>query len=462
MNACTKKSQICLLPILALAVLYSVAGAQRAAAQQQPQQQTPAPSGQTQGAMSQPAPPQSLTLGQAEQIAIQNHPQIQIAINRATFAQAEVTQARSAYYPLASGNLTATAAQNGSRITAGALNSPHLFTKYGNGFSVTQLLTDFGRTHELVKSSSLHAKAQEERVATSREDVLLAVDQAYFGVLKSQALLRVAEETVKDRQVVANLVTAEAKNQLKSGLDVSFAQVNLSQAQLLLIQAQNNLQASYADLATALGYPEPRTFQLTEQPLPPQPPSDWSQLIQQALRDRPELVSQRFDVNSAQSYATAERDLWLPTVSAAGVAGLTPVQGTGLDSSRYAAAGVNVNIPIFNGHLFGALRSQANAEARAQQQYLRDLTDSITRDVRTAWLNAQSAYQDLSVTQQLLNQAQQALNLAQARYKLGLSSIVELTQAQLNETSAEISEASAKYDYQTQMSVLDYQLGTVH
>lgn len=79
--------------------------------------------------------------------------------------------------------------------------------------------------------------------------------------------------------------------------------------------------------------------------------------------------------------------------------------------------------------------------------------------MRTAWLNAQSGYQDLSVTQQLLEQAQKALELAQARYKLGLSSIVELSQAQLNETQAEISEASAKYDYETELSILNYQLG---
>jgi outer membrane protein len=405
--------------------------------------------------------PETLTLKQAEQIAITNHPQIQIAMNRATYAQEEVRQTRSAYYPVAGGAVTAVDAQANSRITAGAINSPHVFTKYGNGFAVNQLLTDFGRTQELVKSSSLHAQAQQERVVTSRQDVLLGVARAYFGVLKSQALLRVAEETVKERQFVTDQVTTEQKAQLKSGLDVSFARVNLSQARLLLIQAQNNLEASYADLSAALGYAEPRTFQLAEEALPGEPPSDWPQLIEQALRARPELISQRLDVNSAQSYATAQRDLWFPTVSAAGVAGLTPVEGTGLDSARYAAAGVNVNIPIFNGHLFNALRGQAQAETRAEQQYLRDLTNSITRDVRTAWLDAQSAYQDLSVTEQLLDEAQKALSLAQARYKLGLSSIVELTQAQLNETSAEISEASAKYDYQTQMSVLNYQIGAL-
>lgn len=405
---------------------------------------------------------QTLTLRQAEQIAVQNHPQIQAAINVATAAEEQVKQTRSAYYPTATGSATGVEAENNSRISAGALNSPMVFGKYANGVAVDQLLTDFGRTHELVKSSNLHAQAQQERVITSREDVLLAVDRAYYAVLKAQTLLRVADETVKERQLVVDQVNAEFQSKLKSGLDLSFSQVDLSQAQLLQIQAQNSVQAAFADLSAALGYSDQRTFQLADETIPPQPPADWSQLIQQAMRDRPELISQRLDVNSAQSYATAERDLWLPKISAAGVAGLAPVRADGLDSTRYAAAGFNVNIPIFNGHLFGALRGEAEAQARAQQDYLLDLQNRIARDVRTAWLNAQSAYQGLSVTEQLLDQAKKALDLAQARYKLGLSSIVELSQAQLNETQAEIVEASAKYDYQTDLSVLNYQLGQLH
>jgi outer membrane protein len=406
-----------------------------------------------------PAAP-SLTLAEAEKIAIQNHPQIQAAMDVATAAQEQVKQARSAYYPMANGSLTGAEAENNSRIAAGFLNNPIIYDRYANGVAVSQLVTDFGRTHELVKSSNLRAQAQQETVVTTRADVLLNVDRAYYAVLKSQTLLRVAQETVSERQLVVDQVNAEYKSQLKSGLDLSFAQVDLSGARLLLIQAQNNLQVSFADLSTALGYSDERTFQLAEEPMPSEPPADWPQLLQQAMHDRPELISQRLDVGSAQSYATAERDLWLPTISAAGAAGLTPFRQDTL-APRYAAAGFNVNIPIFNGHLFGALRGEANAEERAQQQYLRDLQNRITRDVRTAWLNAQSAYQDLSVTQQLLEQAQKALDLAQARYKLGLSSIIELSQAQLNETQAEIAQASAKYDYQTQIATLNYQLGAL-
>jgi outer membrane protein len=405
--------------------------------------------------------PGSLTLADAEKIAIENHPQIQAAQYQANAAKAQVTQARSAYYPQVFGSLTGVESETNSRVAAGSLSNSIIFDRYANGLTVSQLVTDFGRTHEFVKSANLRAQAQQENVVTSRADVLVAVDQAYYAVLKSQAVLKVAEETVKDRQLVSDQITELEKNKLKSGLDVSFANVNLAQAQLLLIQAQNNLQASYADLSTALGYSDQKSFTLSDESAPTAPPADVAQLISQALQNRPELVGGRMTVNSAQSYAIGERDLWFPTISTIAVAGLTPVHEAAL-GSRYAAAGFNVNIPIFNGRQFNALHAEATAQAHAQEQYLRDLQNRVTRDVRKAWLDANSAFQRMAVAQQLLNQAALALDLSQQRYKLGLSSIIELSQAQLNMTQAEITQASAKYDYAAAMSVLRFQTGDTH
>jgi outer membrane protein len=422
--------------------------------------QTPPPAQPFQPAPQVAQTAQSLTLQQAEQIAIQNHPQIQASQDLASAAKQQVRQARSAYYPTAFGSLTGVEAEHDSRVAAGALNNPIIYDRYSNGIDVSQLVTDFGRTHELSKSSDLHAQAVQQNVALSRADVILGVDSAYYGVLKAQAVLQVAQETVKDRQVVVDQITTMARNQLRSDLDVSFANVDLSQAQLLLIQAQNDLQASFADLSAALGYPDARMFTLTEEPLPPAPPADLPQILAQASMQRPELIGQRLNVNSANSFATAERDLFLPTISAIGAAGLIPYRQDTL-ASRYAAAGVNVNIPIFNGFLFSARTSEAKFRAAAEEQNLRDLQDRIARDVTQAWLNANSAFQKLSVTEQLYQQANLAVNLAQARYNLGLSSIVELTQAQLNLTQAEIARASARYDYQTQASILNFQVGNV-
>jgi outer membrane protein len=404
---------------------------------------------------------QELTLQDAERIAVQNHPLVQGAAALANAAKAQVTEARSSYYPTVYGSATGVDAENNSRIAAGALNNPVIYERYANGITVDQLVTDFGRTHELVKSSDLHAKAQQENVVTTRADVLLGVDQAYYAVLRANSVLTVAQQTVKERQLVSDQITALEKNQLRSGLDVSFANVNLAQAQLLLIQAQNDVEAAQAQLSAALGYGDQRTFHLQDEPLPGAPPTDYTDLLAQALRDRPELIGLRLDAASAHAYATAERDLWFPTLSAAGSAGLTPYGATQL-APRYAAAGFNLNIPIFNGHLFGALQTEANSKAQADDQYLRNEADQVARDVRTAWLDANSAYQRLGVTNQLLDQANQSLNLAQSRYNLGLSSIIELSQAQLNQTQAQIEQASAKYDYQTQMSVLNFQLGALH
>jgi len=407
-------------------------------------------------------PAQTLTLKQAEAIAVQNHPRIQQAKYLAASASARVTQAKSIYYPQAYGSLTGVEAENGSRIAAGALNNPIIYDRYANGVTVSQFITDFGHTHQLVKSDRERAQAEQENVTTSRADVLLRVDQAFFNALKAQSVMQVAQQTVQNRQLVADQIGTLATNQLKSDLDVSFAQVDLGQAKLLLVQAQNDVQATLAELSAALGYPDERPLTLTEEPLiDTGPPDDAEKWIEEGLQSRPEILSQKLNTTAAKSYATAERDLWLPTISAVGSAGVTPYKQEPL-TARYAAAGFNVNIPIFNGRLYNALESEASNQAKAEQQHLLDLQETIARDIRTAWLNANSAYQRLGLTRQISAQANQALNLAKSRYKLGLGSIVELSQAQLNQTQAQIAETTAKYDYQGEVSVLNYAAGLLH
>jgi outer membrane protein len=77
-------------------------------------------------------------------------------------------------------------------------------------------------------------------------------------------------------------------------------------------------------------------------------------------------------------------------------------------------------------------------------------------------LNAATAYQRLGLTLELLQQAQLAMELSQSRYDLGLAAIVELSQAQLNLTSAQIANTTARYDYQEQRALVDYQIGVLH
>jgi len=399
-----------------------------------------------------------LTLAQAEQTALQNHPQIQAAQFTSLAAQQGVREARAAYFPTAFGSVTSAAAVDGSRIAAGGLNNPIIFDRFATGVNVGQLLTDFGRTHALVDSASSVAQAQEQTVQAQRAAVLLDVDRAYFGALRAQAVQRVAQATVDARQLAFDQVNALAQGNLRSGLDVSFARVNLSSAQLLLVQAQNDAARAVAALAASLGLQTLAPPQLAEEPVPAAPPAASAPLVAEAFRQRPELVAARFSADAAMRLADAEGDLLRPSLVAVGAAGVTPYHQTGIND-RYAAVGVNVNVPITNGNLFPARHAEALLRARAQEQRVRDLENQIARDVQVAWLNARTAFDRIALTDQLLEQARQAQDLAQQRYTLGLGSIVELNQAQLNQTQAELDAASARYEYQVQAAALAFGTG---
>ncbi len=126
---------------------------------------------------------------------------------------------------------------------------------------------------------------------------------------------------------------------------------------------------------------------------------------------RAPLASLRFDRQSAHRFAKAERDIWFPTVSLAGSAGPIPFhQGT--LTNRYAAAGSNINIPIFNGRLHSVRAAEARLSAEAADQSVRDEGDRVARGVRLAWSNAQAGFQRPALTQQLLDHANLALDLA--------------------------------------------------
>lgn len=407
----------------------------------------------------------TLTLQQAEALALKNQPRLLASQAYAQRAGQLVREAKSAYYPSISGEITGSQANDGARIGAGFLTDSRLFNRFGYGLSLSQLITDSGRTLNLVASSKLQEQSSQKDFQATRYNVLLAVDQAYYDTLLAQSLVHVAQETVATRQSVVDQVSELTKNKLKSQVDLSFAQVNLSEAKLMLIRAQDQLQGAYANLGMALGTDQSITYQLQNTARPPDPVADPEPLILEAYRQRPELASVRLQRESDEKFLYAERDLKRPTVALGFVGGSLPYIDPRTSNPNipygYEGAAVNVQIPVFNGHLFAARREAAQYKLNATNQQVRDLEQRIARDVRVAWGRAQTAYQSIGASQQLLDQATLALSLAQERYRLGLSSIVELTQAQLGQTQAQVQNLQAKYDYRGAYAFLQYTLGNL-
>jgi len=409
-------------------------------------------------------PPQSLTVQDAEALGLKNNPQISVSRLLALASHQVIREAKSSYYPTLSGNLTGVGADQGSRIAAGNLNNPIVYERAAGGLTLSQLITDFGRTNNLVASAALRAKATDMNAAATAAQIRLAVDQAFYNALQTAALLKVAEQTVSTRQVVADQITTLYQNKLRSQLDVSFADANLAQAKLLLLDAQNNQQAALSALSEILGYSSQQNFVLVDtEGVAAPPPDNADQLVDEAFSNRPEISAQTYEYQAAQHMQKAERDLLFPSVEALGVTGRTPLgsditSGVPAFGSWYGAIGVNVNIPVFNGFLYPARSKEAALRAQAEEQQLRDLKDRIANDVRTSWLTASTAYRRISVTKQFVDQTNLAVDLSQTRYNLGLGSIVELSQAQLQQTEAQIQYAAAKYQYQIAQAVLRFQI----
>ncbi|HEY0263976.1 MAG TPA: TolC family protein [Granulicella sp.] len=405
---------------------------------------------------------ESMTLAQAEEQALRNQPQLAAAELRARASGQRTREARSGYMPTVAFNATgALVADTGSATAAGALTTSSVSDRFAYGGSLVQMVTDFGRTPALVRSARFEEISQRDVATYTRAEIRLAVRQSYYDVLASEAVLRAAQQALDNRRLISRQVSALTQSQLRSTLDLHFAQVLESQAELAVVQAQSIVAQRRSALATAIGENAPVAATLIDPSQPSPLPPDATTLLPDALQNRADLQASQALFSSATQFAKAEQRLSLPTLNVLGAAGQLPYHDHTLRDD-YAAAGFNLNIPIFNGNLFAARHSEAALEAQARSKDLQQKTLEVNQQVRDAWYQADESYRSLDVSERLLQQSEEALRLAQARYDAGLGSIVELNEAQLNDTSALIGLAQAKYTYLSRRTLLDFASGALN
>jgi outer membrane protein len=399
-----------------------------------------------------------LSLADAEARTLKNQPRLAAEALRAQALGKRVQESRSAYFPQVAGEVTAVQTNGDSAVAAGAVTTSSLSTRVATGATLTQLVTDFGRTRDLVRSSRLDAAAALEKTEDVRQQVLRDVDEAYFAAEAAESVAGTAQAVLAFRQTSLRQLSALAQSQLRSTLDVQFAQVLVSEAQMAVVRADSRVQEARAQLAAAMCEDDVSNDVLTEPTQPPLLEDDVAVYLREALATRPDLKALLAQAGAARQFANAEGKLSYPTVNLLGTAGVVPDRDHTLQQN-YGAAGVNIHVPIFNGGLYAGRAAEARLRAQAADRDVRDRTLLIERDVRTDWARVKDAYLQIQVAQDLVNQTGVALRLAQARYDAGLGSIVELNQAELSQTSALIEVASARFNYLGSRAALRYALG---
>jgi outer membrane protein len=415
------------------------------------------------GSSAQTVSGQVLTLEQAETAALANQPRMLAAQLRARASAERIRQTRAGFFPTVAFNATGVrVADTGTSTAAGNITTSSVSDRFAYGGNFSQLVTDFGRTNALVGSARATAEAQNDLATLTRAHVRLNVREAYYQVLGAEAVLRAARAAQANRALISRQLAALAQSELRSTLDVNFAKVLESEAELAVIRAQSTIAQQRNRLATAMGSTQPVGAALEDVPPSSQPqPLPVGDLAQQAQARRADLSAVQAQQHGAQEFASSEKRLSYPALNVLAAAGQVPYRDHTLHDS-YAAAGFNLNIPIFNGGLFAARRAEAEEEANARTRDVQELRLEVDEQVRDAWYRADEAYKSLDVTARLVAQSKEALRLAQDRYEAGLGSIVELNEAQMNETSAEISSADATYTYLSSRAELDFAAGLLN
>ena len=405
-----------------------------------------------------------LGLQKAIELALENHPLVQEAGATLKAATARTEQARAIYYPRVEANFdtAAGAGRLNPRFLVGGFLVQQNLSQYVGGVSVSQRIFDFGFTQHTVDSAHLAERAQELDINARQALVVLNVQGSYLTSLKHQRLVQIAEETVRERGIIKGQIEALYRQQLKSKLDLDLVQVELTNAESLLVKARNGLKSSFANLNRAIGIAGAEDYVLEDLPIQVRPQRPLDTLIGDSLT-HPEFRRAKELTASAEAKVTAAKRQYLPTVSAYASGGDFQVY----DSTRsqanqtggWWAAGGFVSMPLFTGFMIENQVREAKAQKAAAEAASTNIEQALTQQVTNSYLDTISFAQQIKLGEEQVRTSQEALNLAKQRYQLGLGSIVEVTQAEVGLTAAQTKLAEAQYDYKIAEVTLAYAAG---
>jgi outer membrane protein len=420
-------------------------------------------------ARSEPPPRGSfLGLQQAVELGLDHHPLVQEADARLRAANARTEQARAIYYPHEDAHFgpAAGAGRLNPRFLVGGFLVQENLSQYAGGVAVTQRIFDFGYSQHTVDSAHLAERAQEQDISARQALVVFNVQTAYLISLKQQRLVQIAEETVRERGIIKGQIEELHRQQLKSKLDVDLVQVELTNAESQLVRARNGLKSGFANLNRAMGVIGAEDYVLEDLPIEVRPQRPLESLISDSL-SHPEFRKAKELTASADAKITASKRQYLPTVSAYASGGDFQVYDTTRSQANQTggwwAAGGFVSMPLFTGFMIESQVQEAKAQKAAAEAASLNIEQALTQQVTNSYLDTVSFAQQIKLGEEQVKTAKEALSLAKQRYKLGLGSIVEMTQAELALTAAQTRLAESQYDYKIAEVTLAYaSAGSVH
>ncbi len=403
---------------------------------------------------------ESLTLEECIEIALANNPQIEIARQQYLGDEGVLTQAKSLYWPRLSGGVGYGRQYFDSEL-------PITEDNVGSGLlRASQLIFDFGKTTGLIDAQAFNLSASSENLAQVYHDIVFQVKSAFYTVLESKRLIVVAEQAVSNYEQQLYRAQKFYEAGVRTRIDVTNAQVNLSNQKLNLLRANSDYKTARVALEKVIGRipkdgdyepvsSEPALEQLASKK--PQMPGPLEDLLITADENRPGLKQFQFLVQAAESSVTqAKGDYW-PTIDAVGDYSRYETDLPALSDQWQLTA--RLNWEFFSGFETEGKVAEASAQLREVKAGLRDFELEVTQDVTDSYLRADENREGVDIADETLELAAENLRLAEGRYKAGIGDLLEFNDAQLLYTQNQSNLVVTYYNYLTALARIDRAVG---
>ena len=408
-------------------------------------------------------PGEPLNLEQCLAIALKYHPTLRVSLATVEASKARIEQALANYYPQVSFNSAYTSSTynfyGAGPFVIGQTYNWAFYDFFAIGPTLTQTIYDFGRTPNTVRINRENTKASEQDLITSKQTVVLNVKQAYFGLIQAHRIAKVAEDTVKQIQEHLDQARAFYRVGSVSEIDVTQAEVDLANGELALIRARNGLQVAQATLNNAMGLRESLSFPIEDALEFKKLEITLQEILQAAYEQRPEILQLKARQLSQEAAVKVAQASYYPILS-----GNTSYLYRGIHVNNLfwdMTIGATLSIPIFSGF---SSPSQV-AEARATLRNLKAQEEATRQNIRLeseqAYLSLKEAEEGVRVTEKALGQAQKKYSLATGRYRVGVGSPLEVTDAEVSLANARVNYIQSLAGYKIAEAKIEKAMGLV-
>lgn len=396
-----------------------------------------------------------MTLDKCIELALGNNPQINSAFHDILASDARIKQVWSNYFPQLSWQTGYTRIRQ--LQLSDALGRNLTFNYYTLGqITLQQMLYDFGVTQNQATIKRLDYEAYKTTLGATINEVIYQTKDAYYNLLYAFENKKVAQDTVDKFEMFYNQAKAFYEIGMNPKVDVTIAEVNLSNAKLQLIQADNAVNLAVARLNNVMGVPFIDQYNVQER-LKYQPVDiTFNKSVEIAREARPELKLAELKVESANQTLKLVKKSYFPTLS---VEGQYQRGGASWNSNYGYNFGGYLNFPTINGMLIKNEIKEARYLYDKEIANAKNTQNTIYLEIQNAFLMLQEKKNQMPVAMLNVKQSKENYELSYGRYRVGEASPTELKDAQIAYQQAQLNYYSALYQYNSAKAGLEKAVG---